>query len=279
MTRHLSAESLSSPLPRAPADRVVARGRRRYFARRVAIVTFTTDFGFSRRLCWRHEGRRAVAGARGDAGRHHARHRRRRTSPAGAMALAQAAPLFPPGTIHVAVVDPGVGGARADVVVEAGGCFFVGPDNGVLSLAAPPPRAVHRIDAAGFPPRAGQPDLSRPRRVRADGGPAGGRAAGVGRRSRAAASWSSWTRRWCAGSATASRARVTHVDAFGNLLTSLAADAGPARRARRAAGPRGDVPTRRSATRSPTSRRARWSRTSAARAVWRLACATDRRPR
>src|SRR5207249_2542611 len=68
----------------------------------------------------------------------------------GAMALAQAAPLFPPGTIHVAVVDPGVGGARADVVVEAAGAFFIGPDNGVLTLAAPTPRQVYRIDAAAF---------------------------------------------------------------------------------------------------------------------------------
>ena len=54
---------------------------------------------------------------------------------AGAVALMQAAALFPPGTIHVAVVDPDVGGARAGLVVEAGGSFFVGPDNGILSLA------------------------------------------------------------------------------------------------------------------------------------------------
>src|SRR4051794_17665236 len=45
---------------------------------------------------------------------------------AGAVALAQAAPMFPRGTIHVAVVDPGVGGARADLVVAARGSFFVG---------------------------------------------------------------------------------------------------------------------------------------------------------
>ncbi|HEX5167314.1 MAG TPA: SAM-dependent chlorinase/fluorinase [Thermomicrobiales bacterium] len=41
---------------------------------------------------------------------------------------------FPPGTIHVIVVDPGVGGERRAVVVEAGGQFFVTPDNGVLTL-------------------------------------------------------------------------------------------------------------------------------------------------
>jgi S-adenosylmethionine hydrolase len=53
----------------------------------------------------------------------------------GALALETAAPYFPPGTIHVAVVDPGVGTARRGVAVEAGGQLFVGPDNGVLALA------------------------------------------------------------------------------------------------------------------------------------------------
>ena len=69
---------------------------------------------------------------------------------AGAVALTQAAPLFPPGTIHVAVVDPGVGGARADLLVEAGGHFFVGPDNCVLSLVARAGRRVFRIEAPAF---------------------------------------------------------------------------------------------------------------------------------
>src|SRR5262249_50102860 len=46
----------------------------------------------------------------------------------GALALAQAAPYFPPGTVHVVVVDPGVGGARAEVAVAAGGQLYVGPD-------------------------------------------------------------------------------------------------------------------------------------------------------
>jgi S-adenosylmethionine hydrolase len=42
---------------------------------------------------------------------------------------------FPKGTIHIAVVDPGVGGARAALAVESDGRFLVGPDNGVLSPA------------------------------------------------------------------------------------------------------------------------------------------------
>src|SRR5262249_8942835 len=64
---------------------------------------------------------------------------------AGAFALAQATPFFPPGSVHVAVVDPGVGGPRAGIVVEAGGSFFVGPDNGLVSLAARGPRLAYRI--------------------------------------------------------------------------------------------------------------------------------------
>ncbi len=41
---------------------------------------------------------------------------------------------FPPGTIHVAVVDPGVGTARDAVLIEAGEYFFIGPDNGLFSF-------------------------------------------------------------------------------------------------------------------------------------------------
>ncbi len=51
---------------------------------------------------------------------------------------------YPPGTVHVVVVDPGVGGARRGLAVEAEGRFGVGPDNGVLDamLAAPGARAA-----------------------------------------------------------------------------------------------------------------------------------------
>ena len=43
-------------------------------------------------------------------------------------------PQFPDGTVHLAVVDPGVGGERAIVVLEAAGQSFVAPDNGLLGL-------------------------------------------------------------------------------------------------------------------------------------------------
>ncbi len=50
----------------------------------------------------------------------------------GAYTLWSAAHLFPPGTVHVVVVDPGVGSGRKAVAVRAGGHTYVGPDNGVL---------------------------------------------------------------------------------------------------------------------------------------------------
>jgi S-adenosylmethionine hydrolase len=62
----------------------------------------------------------------------------------GALRLASAAPYFPAGTVHVAVVDPGVGGDRRAIAIDAGGQRFVGPDNGVLTLAAPPNAAGWR---------------------------------------------------------------------------------------------------------------------------------------
>jgi len=55
---------------------------------------------------------------------------------AGALVLRQSAPWFPAGTIHVAVVDPGVGGERRPICVATTRACYVGPDNGVLSLAA-----------------------------------------------------------------------------------------------------------------------------------------------
>jgi S-adenosylmethionine hydrolase len=55
---------------------------------------------------------------------------------AGAFALLSCARFFPSGTIHIAVVDPGVGTSRLGLVIESGGHFFVGPDNGLLLPAA-----------------------------------------------------------------------------------------------------------------------------------------------
>ncbi len=53
---------------------------------------------------------------------------------ASAYLLAAYAAWFPAGTVFLAVVDPGVGGARAPLVVEADGRRYVGPDNGLFEL-------------------------------------------------------------------------------------------------------------------------------------------------
>lgn len=51
----------------------------------------------------------------------------------GAWRLYEAIPFFPKGTVHLAVVDPGVGGKRRPVALCTGEAFFVGPDNGIFS--------------------------------------------------------------------------------------------------------------------------------------------------
>lgn len=66
----------------------------------------------------------------------------------GALLLRSAVAYFPAGTVHLGVVDPGVGTARRPIVVATENALFVGPDNGLLVPAA---RSlgdieVHRID-------------------------------------------------------------------------------------------------------------------------------------
>ena len=52
----------------------------------------------------------------------------------GAFSLAACYRFFPPGSVFVAVVDPGVGSERRPLALEAEGYFFVGPDNGIFTL-------------------------------------------------------------------------------------------------------------------------------------------------
>jgi hypothetical protein len=52
----------------------------------------------------------------------------------GAYLLAAYAAWFPPGTVFLAVIDPGVGGARRALIAEADGRRYVGPDNGLFEL-------------------------------------------------------------------------------------------------------------------------------------------------
>jgi len=68
--------------------------------------------------------------------------------------LARAFGYFPGGTVHLAVVDPGVGTARSIVVVSAGGHYFVAPDNGLLAPVVARAGDVHIV-------RVGSPQLAR----------------------------------------------------------------------------------------------------------------------
>ena len=74
---------------------------------------------------------------------------------AAAFTLSVAYPNFPAGSVHLAVVDPGVGSDRRPVLVEAGAHLFVGPDNGLFSFVLdqiPEARIRHLTNAAYFLP-------------------------------------------------------------------------------------------------------------------------------
>jgi S-adenosylmethionine hydrolase len=67
---------------------------------------------------------------------------------AAAFYLAGSFPWFPEGTVHLCVVDPGVGTARAALAMHASGHYFVAPDNGVLAgvIARDPHADVRRVE-------------------------------------------------------------------------------------------------------------------------------------
>lgn len=131
---------------------------------------------------------------------------------AGAFVLWAGTRHFDPGAVHLAVVDPGVGGERGAVAFELGGSFYVGPDNGLFGLvveeargAVPtvfelfrPPDAAPTFEGRDvFAPAAGRLAAGAP--LAELGQPAGG----------------------LAGSALSGLSRVLWVDRFGNLVTSL----------------------------------------------------------
>jgi S-adenosylmethionine hydrolase len=64
---------------------------------------------------------------------------------AAAFLFAASYKYFPDGTVHVIVVDPGVGSQRRAVAVETGKCYFVAPDNGVLTLALKQEKIIKSI--------------------------------------------------------------------------------------------------------------------------------------
>jgi S-adenosylmethionine hydrolase len=98
------------------------------------LVTFLSDFGLDSPY---PAAMKAVAAAICDARFIDISHAvPRHAVRTGAYLLWSLAAVCPPDTVHCAVVDPGVGTARAPLAVAAGGQVFVGPDNGLLLPAA-----------------------------------------------------------------------------------------------------------------------------------------------
>lgn len=116
------------------------------------VVTLLTDFGSSDPYVGMMKG--VIAGICPDANivdlTHEVPPHDIRT---GAFFLERAIRYFPEGTVHVAVVDPGVGTARPKIAVASGGHFFVGPDNGLFGWAATRPSAVLLSRRSYFLPR------------------------------------------------------------------------------------------------------------------------------
>jgi S-adenosyl-L-methionine hydrolase (adenosine-forming) len=95
--------------------------------------------------------------------------------PPGAVAtaqylLARAWQRFPPGTVHVVIVDPGVGTARRALAAEAAGHRFVAPDNGVLTMLPDDARFVALALAAEAAPTFHGRDVFAPAAARLAGG-------------------------------------------------------------------------------------------------------------
>jgi hypothetical protein len=99
---------------------------------RSGIVTVTTDFGWAGEYVGALKG--AILRVNPDCRIIDVTHQvEPQNILQAAFILRNAYPYYPPGTVHLAVVDPGVGTRRKAVVVKRKGHFFVGPDNGVFS--------------------------------------------------------------------------------------------------------------------------------------------------
>ncbi len=141
---------------------------------------------------------------------------------AGALELAASYKYFPPGTVFLVVVDPGVGSSRRPIAAESGAYRFVAPDNGVLTLVfreTPPKRVVELTER-----RYARPTVSRTFEGRDRFAPAAAWLAkgidlsGLGR------ALTSWQQLAVPEPVAGDRlivAEVLRVDRFGNLVTNV----------------------------------------------------------
>lgn len=99
----------------------------------VSLITLTTDFGSADSFVGAMKG--VIASIHPEARIHDITHQVTRFDVLqGALVVAAATQYWPEGTIHVVVVDPGVGTVRRPLLLRAGNQYFIAPDNGVLSL-------------------------------------------------------------------------------------------------------------------------------------------------
>ena len=116
-----------------------------------SLITLTTDFGTAD--TWVGQMKGAILALAPDA---HVVDLTHEVPPhdveAGAYLLETGVDAFPRGTIHVAVVDPGVGTSRFPVVIRTESHLLVGPDNGLFSrvLRGAPPRGAWRLEASHY---------------------------------------------------------------------------------------------------------------------------------
>ena len=140
----------------------------------------------------------------------------------GALELAAAHRYFPPGTIFLAVVDPGVGSSRRAIAADAGDYRFVAPDNGVLTAVfeeSAPKRVVELTDR-----RYARPTISRTFEGRDRFAPAAAWIAkgialtALGRQAGDVVRLQIPKARWEEGAIVGD---VLRVDRFGNLVTNI----------------------------------------------------------
>lgn len=191
--------------------------------RAVAVITLTTDFGL--RDSYAAEMKGAILGIAGDVQLVDVTHDvAAHDVIEAALALEAAVPYFPAGTIHVAVVDPGVGTERRGLVVEARGHVFVGPDNGIFTPFLGGERQAFELTA----PEYRLPHVSRTFHGRDVFGPAAAHLArGVAPSAFGSPVSDPMMLGWPAPSDVAGGlvGEVVHVDRFGNLVTSIPAAA------------------------------------------------------
>ena len=187
------------------------------------VVTFLTDYGYEDEfvgVCHGVIARLAPEVRVIDLTHGVARHDVR----SGALILRRALPYFPPG-VHLAVVDPGVGGERRAVAARTAeeDRLLVGPDNGLLSLAAARfGGVVEAVDVSRRPTASSRcRPLPRTRHVRAGGGAPGG----ARRWPRPASRWTRGPRGARAAARAAPRAtgrrHALAFDRFGNVMLGV----------------------------------------------------------